>query len=282
MNLFSFIKCGLLISTASLFSCNQNSKEKMAFKEISNSLVSAADEMNRNSRLVMMGLEERRSDPLKKERTIQWGPKAFAIDESSKRAIKSIDSLKELLKEKYDPQLLQQALLVYKNYVTKAMQSGKEIEATFETEAAITHDPVNYHSPVMAGIFLDRLRLQASLLNTHILSYCFSQTSSVGGCGFASRPRAIVTQSSNVLLPGQSLEIFAGIGNFINALQPTIKINNKVIKTGWEDFASTKLKVPQQPGRYSVPVEIIYTNVDGVEQTKFVSIEYKVIKEPGN
>jgi gliding motility-associated protein GldM len=86
---------------------------------------------------------------------------------------------------------------------------------------------------------------------------------------------AIVGQSSTYLMPGQQLEITAGVGAFSKAAVPTITIGGTNYQIGAEGTASTKLDAGGL-GNHTIPVRITYKDQDGKDQLIEKNIEYTV------
>lgn len=86
---------------------------------------------------------------------------------------------------------------------------------------------------------------------------------------------AIVGQSSNYIMPGQEIEIMAGVGAFSKAAQPQISIAGRGAALG--DDGAARMKVAGGGlGRHSIPVVISFKDQDGKPQTITKNIEYTV------
>ncbi|RYZ24358.1 MAG: gliding motility protein GldM [Chitinophagaceae bacterium] len=86
---------------------------------------------------------------------------------------------------------------------------------------------------------------------------------------------AIVGQNTNYVMPGQEVEISAGVGAFSSAAKPTITIAGQNAPLGAEGQAM--LKVPGGGlGKHSVPVVISFMDQDGKMQTVNKTVEYTV------
>jgi gliding motility-associated protein GldM len=86
---------------------------------------------------------------------------------------------------------------------------------------------------------------------------------------------AIVGQSSNYIMPGQEIEITAGVGAFSKAAAPQITINGQGAPLGAEGQAA--LKIPGGGlGKHSVPVIIQFKDQDGNIKTVNKVVEYTV------
>jgi len=86
---------------------------------------------------------------------------------------------------------------------------------------------------------------------------------------------AIVGQSSNYIMPGQEIEINAGVGAFSKAAAPVITINGQNAPLGAEGQATMKV-AGGGLGKHSVPVVIRFRDQDGKEQTVTKNVEYTV------
>ena len=86
---------------------------------------------------------------------------------------------------------------------------------------------------------------------------------------------AIVGQSSNYIMPGQEIEISAGVGAFSRAAAPEITINGQGVPIGSEGQATLKV-AGGGLGKHSVPVVIRFKDQDGNMQTVNKTVEYTV------
>jgi len=74
---------------------------------------------------------------------------------------------------------------------------------------------------------------------------------------------AIIGQNSNYLMPGQRLEIKAGVGAFSPQAKPTISIAGQSQQIGDSGFVKYETVVPAGIGTRSIPVHITYQDQDG-------------------
>jgi gliding motility-associated protein GldM len=86
---------------------------------------------------------------------------------------------------------------------------------------------------------------------------------------------AVIGQSSSYVMPGQEIEITAGVGAFSKAAQPQITINGSGAALG-EDGAAHSKFISGGVGTHTVPVTIVYTDQEGKKQTIQKNIEYTV------
>lgn len=86
---------------------------------------------------------------------------------------------------------------------------------------------------------------------------------------------AIVGQSSNYIMPGQNIQVTAGVGAFSKAAQPQITINGQGAPIGPDGQAMINV-AGGGLGKHSVPVVIRFQDQDGKWQTVNKSVEYTV------
>ena len=77
-------------------------------------------------------------------------------------------------------------------------------------------------------------------------------------------------------MPGQEIEIKAGIGAFSKAAAPTITIGGSNVAIGEEGYASYKTQAGGV-GPHSIPVRISFFNqITGKDEVREVNVEYMV------
>ena len=86
---------------------------------------------------------------------------------------------------------------------------------------------------------------------------------------------ALVGQSSNYVMPGQEIEITAGVGAYSKAAQPQISINGASAPLDADGRAVYKINA-SGAGDHSVPVKVTYTKPDGTSETKSFDVKYTV------
>jgi gliding motility-associated protein GldM len=86
---------------------------------------------------------------------------------------------------------------------------------------------------------------------------------------------ALVGQSSNYVMPGQEIQITAGVGAYSRAAQPQISINGAGVAIDAEGRAVYKFQA-NGAGSHSVPVNVTYTKPDGTKESKSFNVEYTV------
>ena len=129
--------------------------------------------------------------------------------------------------------------------------------------------------PTVAGLtILSKFQNDIKTSENKVVAFCHQKVGEVKVV-FDSYA-AIVGQNSNYLMPGQQLEIKAGIGAFSKAAQPTINIGGANVAIGDEGYALQKVDAGGV-GSHTVPVRISFFNqTTGKDEVKEVNVEYTV------
>jgi gliding motility-associated protein GldM len=129
-------------------------------------------------------------------------------------------------------------------------------------------------TPTVAAItLLSKFQNNVKNAENQIVTYCHNQVGAVKVVydQFA----ALVGQSSNYLMPGEEIEITAGVGAYSKAAQPQITINGAGAVVGPDGRASYKT-IASGGGARTVPVSVTYTKPDGTKETKSFEVKYTV------
>lgn len=300
-----------LVLTA-LLALNVSSEILNAFKTVNRSLESTNVTVNQSTATIMKSLEGKTLDPQTKERAIPWFAKAGQVVSTSQKLYDYIESLKSEILTKAggkpgDPTVpFKEDNL---DIVTKMMvkdgqgkklkgmleQYGKDIRAIDpQIDSSFTSPFIDLSNPpgrdgkikdweiayfhmvpTVAGLtILSKFQNDIKTAENKVVTFCHQKVGEVKVI-FDSYA-AIVGQNSNYLMPGQELEIKAGIGAFSKAAQPTININGANVPIGDEGFALTKINAGGV-GSHSVPVRISFFNqTTGKEEVKEVKVDYIV------
>lgn len=144
-------------------------------------------------------------------------------------------------------------------------QDGKEKDFTF----------AYFHmTPTVAALtLLSKFQNNVKNAENQVVTYCHNQVGAVKVVydQFA----ALVGQTSNYLMPGEEMEITAGVGAYSKAAQPQITINGSSMPVGPDGRASSKFNVSGSGAR-TVPVNVTYTKPDGTKESKTFDVKYTV------
>ena len=129
-------------------------------------------------------------------------------------------------------------------------------------------------TPTVAGITMLSM-FQSNIKNAEneIVTYCHNQIGAVKV--IYDQFAALVGQSSNYVMPGQKVEITAGVGAYSKQAQPRISINGASAPLD-ADGRATYTVTASGAGNRSVPVNVTYTKPDGTSETKSFNVQYTV------
>jgi gliding motility-associated protein GldM len=299
-----------LVLTA-LLALNVSAEILNAFKTVNRSLENTNTTVNKSTETIMKSLDQKRSDPSTATKAQYWYPKAQQVQAYAKDVYAYIQSLKEEIINKAggDPEkrsfksdnldiatrmmvdkgkgkeLLQQ-LADFKNNVLKKVDPS--IDSAFGTSLPIdleipktqsksnkTWERAYFHMvPTVAALtILSKFQNDVKTSENRIVQFCHNKVGEV--VVRFDTYAAIVGQSSTYLMPGQEIEITAGVGAFSKAALPNITIGGQNFQIGTEGTASTKLSAGAL-GNHSIPVKITYTDQDGKPQVIEKNVEYTV------
>jgi gliding motility-associated protein GldM len=300
-----------LVLTA-LLAINISAEILNAFKTIDESLTKTNTAVNASSAQIFNSLKDKMNDPSTRDRATKWTPIAEQVMGQSKSVYDFIEQLKkDLIKEaggdgtkdskfKEDDQdaatrifvkggkgkQLYQMLDDYKKKVLAAdPEIGKAFANSLQVDLSMPKNLTSnkksweeayfYMSPTVGALsMLSKFQNDIKTSENKVVTFCHEQVGKVD-IVFDSYA-AIVGQTSNYVMPGQSLTINAGVGAYSKAAQPKITIGGSSVSLGQEGFATREITAGG-PGTYSVPVRIAYFNqTTGKEEVKEVKVDYTV------
>jgi gliding motility-associated protein GldM len=301
-----------LVLTA-LLALNVSAEILNAFRTVDNSLIGTNQAINNSTETILRSLNDKRGEAETKVKADLWYPKAVEAQRLSKEMTDYIQKLRDrILKEAgFDPGKNKDSSFKADNLdiATRIMVEQKEgdklkakleeyrkklldidplIRAEFDkslqinTAMPIVMDKSNktwssgyFHMvPTVAAMtILSKFANDVKTSENKVVEFAHNQVGKVvvRYDAFA----AIVGQSSNYIMPGQDIEISAGVGAFSRAAAPTITINGQNAPLGAEGQATLKVSGGGL-GKHSVPVVIRFKDQDGIFQTVNKNVEYTV------
>jgi gliding motility-associated protein GldM len=300
-----------LVLTA-LLALNVSSEILNAFKTVNKSLETTNVTVNKSTETILASLKEKMSDPSKAAKAQIWFPKAEQAQNLSKAVFIKIQELKDrILREaggdpakpeqkfKEDNLDIATRIMVEKGegpkllamlteYKKSVLAIDPSIDSAFKdvlpvnldkpvskNKAGKTWEGAYFHMvPTVAALtILSKFQNDIKTSENSVVQFCHNKVGEV--VVRFDTYAAIVGQNSNYLMPGQELEITAGVGAFSKAATPTITINGQTYPIGAEGTALAKMS-GGGIGNHSVPVKITYTDQDGKQQIIEKNVEYKV------
>ena len=300
-----------LVLTA-LLALNVSSEILNAFKTVNSSLETTNTTVNKSTEQILNSLKDKMSDPTKAAKAQVWYPHAQNVQALSKDVFVYIQDLKNrILKEaggdpnkpdqKFKEDNLdiatrvmvekgegQKLLAKLTDYRKKVLAIDPSIDSAFKTvlpinlekpvtknKAGKTWEGAYFHMvPTVAALtILSKFQNDVKTSENSVVQFCHNKVGEVT-VRFDTYA-AIVGQNSNYLMPGQELEITAGVGAFSKAATPVITIGGQSYPIGAEGTATAKL-AGGGIGSRSVPVRIQYVDQDGKTQVIEKNVEYTV------
>lgn len=298
-----------LVLTAML-ALNVSAEILNAFKIVDRSLTGTNGTINNSTNTIMASLDEKRSDPSSATKANIWYPKAQQAQALAKETYDYITSLKskilagaEFKKEdssykqdnldvatrimvtEGEGQKLRQKLQDYRDNLLKIdpliaaeLKNSLQIDVStppVQNKANKTWEDAYFHMvPSVAAItMLSKFQNDVKTSENRVVAFCHEQVGKVA-VRFDTYA-AIIGQSSSYVMPGQEIEITAGVGAFSKAALPKVTINGSGAALGEDGAAHAKFQAGGV-GAHSVPVNISYVDQEGKQQTITKNIDYTV------
>jgi gliding motility-associated protein GldM len=255
-------------------------------------------------------LEQKTHDSATAKKANIWYPKALEVQADAKFVYNYIQSLKNSILTKADGDStnpdksfkednldIATRMMVDKgggktllkklgDFKTAVLGIDHAIDSAFSTSLPIdlttpknkgnkSWENVYFHMvPTVAALtILSKFQNDVKTSENRIVQFCHNKVGEVA-VRFDTYA-AIVGQNSTYLMPGQQLEITAGVGAFSTGAKPVINIGGQSITVGSEGTAK-QLLPGGTIGKHTVPVKIQYKDQDGTLQTITKDIEYTV------
>jgi gliding motility-associated protein GldM len=298
-----------LVLTA-LLALNVSSEILNAFKTVNRSLETTNTTVNASTETIMSSLQEKMGKPETAERAKIWYPNAQKVQGYAKGVYDYIQGLKDnILKQaggdpndphksfKEDNLDIATRMMVDKgegkklfkmleDFKKNVLAVDPSIAKSFENSLQIdlTKPPTKNKGnntweaayfrmvPTVAAMtILSKFQNDVRTSENKVVSYCHEQ---VGKVEFRFNAyEAIVGQNTKVLLPGQELEINAGLAAFNTDNKPTVTIGNTTVPVNEKGLAVWKNKVSTSG---KIPVKISFKNQEGKDEFRNFDVEYTV------
>ncbi|MGZ3840092.1 MAG: type IX secretion system motor protein PorM/GldM [Flavisolibacter sp.] len=301
-----------LVLTA-LLALNVSAEILNAFKIVDNSLRSTNNTINHSTETILESLKEKMSEGPTAEKAKIWFPKAQQAQLVTADAFNYVKALRDTILKRagFDPakkgdstfnmedrdmvtrvmveeglgKKLYDKLAEYKKnllgidpLIKEQFENNLQIDLTLpetQDKGLKTWEDRYFHMVPSVAVLtmLSKFQNDIKASENKVVAFCHEQVGKVT-VRFDTYA-AVIGQSSNYVMPGQDIEITAGVGAFSKAAQPQISINGQGAALG-EDGAS-HVKFPGGGiGNHSVPIHIVYKDQDGKEQVIDKTITYTV------
>lgn len=302
-----------LVLTA-LLALNVSSEILNAFKTVNRSITAANAVVDDKNKATFKSFEAKLKDPKTAEKAGIWYPKAQQASKLADDMSKYIEDLKtELKKESKGEKIgtaeekfsednldassrllvqgtkgeeLRKKLEEYKNAMLTIVPEEKgNFEKSFPLDLTVPESKsgnINndwksayFHmTPTIAALtILSKFENDVKNTESQVVDYCHKEIGEVEVV--FDEFQAFVGTNSTYLMPGQELEINAGVGAFSKAAKPTVTVNGATVPLGAEGSALYKTTV-SGAGEKSVNVTVNFTKPDGSPATLTKTIKYTV------
>jgi gliding motility-associated protein GldM len=299
-----------LVLTA-LLAINISAEILNAFKTITSSLEKTNSTVNTSSQQIFGSLTEKMTQEATREKAGIWQPKAKSVIDYSTNAYNFIENLKKQLiteaggnpadptvKFKEDDQNMvtrvmikqgkgKELFKVLEDYIKNVLKDsaiGKEFAKTLPINLDRSKGNVsnkksweedNFYMAPTVGALSILTKFQNDIRNTEnkVVTYCHEQVGKVE-LRFDSF-EAIVGQNSKYLMPGQEIEITAGLGAYSKTKLPNVSINGSGVALNEKGQAVYKAAAGGV-GSHTINVTVSFTDQDGKPQTRTIPVEYTV------
>mgnify|MGYP000704597851 CR=1 FL=1 len=300
-----------LVLTA-ILALNVSAEVINAFKVVDRSLITSTENIGIANNTLYKSLESKLTDPQSAEKAKIWQPKALEAQKLSAEMNTYLEGLKAELKKEADLKMIDGKESYREDNLDAATRlfetkgKGKELEARLKQyrEAMLNIDPEirkefektlpidvtipksqegtkkdftqTYFqmTPTVAALtMLSKFQNNVKNAENQVVTFAHNQIGAVKV--IYDQFSALVGQSSNYLMPGQELQVTAGVGAYSKAAQPVISINGSNMPVDADGKATYKTTV-SGAGDHTIPVHVTYTKPDGTTASADFPVKYTV------
>ncbi|HTN05319.1 gliding motility protein GldM [Agriterribacter sp.] len=307
-----------LVLTAML-ALNVSAEIINAFKTIDSSLVKSNSTLSSATSEIYDGFAASLEDPKTREKAAIWKPKADQVKELSAKLTVYIDNLKDGLKrgsgynpEKGDTTFKidnldaatrimgtegkgEELRLALEQYKKDILAIDPEIAKEFDHSLPVnTEKPVSqagntnqdwsaayFHmTPTIAALtILSKFQNDVKNTENKVASFCFKKIGDVKVIFDKFEP--MIGANATYLMPGEQLEIKAGLGAFNASVKPKVFINGNPVTVGDNGVADIKMPAGGSGG-HSLKIDVKYPDPStGEEKTISKTFDYTVGQPSG-
>src|SRR6476660_2739300 len=302
-----------LVLTA-LLALNVSSEILNAFKTVNKSLENTNTTVDKSTSTIMKSLVDKLADPTTAAKAQIWYPKAQQVQGFTKPVYDYIQKLKDrilvesggdpkdptkrfkednldvatrIMIEKGEGKNLLKLLGEYKNNLLKNVDPsiGEEFKNSLpiildkpvsRTRAGKTWEGAYFHMvPTVAALtILSKFQMDVKTSENRVVQFCHNK---VGEVKVPYDTYAAFAQTnSSYVMPGDEMEITAGVGAFSRAALPTINIAGQVVPLDPDGVSRKKMNAETSLGEHVINVTVEFTDQDGKKQTISTPIKYTV------
>lgn len=282
-----------LLSLYALCSCRNKQDNAVILQQVDEGLVQSNRLIRLLSNDILQAIEQKTYDRPSAERAKEIYPKAMALQNKTDSIFAYIEGLGTLLNrddatglvskrieelytklDDYKREILSLDERMSNDLSGTIFIVSKESDSSQIVPAALKENLQD--SPAAAAkAFLHRIENNLAIDEQKAMSFLHYRTV-VRRDDYAVF-EAIVGQNAQVLEAGRTLEIIAGMGSFTKYPIAQITVDGHLIPLNEKGLAIYQLKTLIKPGNYSIPVKIAFTDPDGKEQIRTITVGYKTL-----
>jgi gliding motility-associated protein GldM len=300
-----------LVLTA-LLALNVSSEILNAFKTVNSTLEKSNTTISNSTGGIMTSLEQKTHDPITKEKADIWYPKAQQVQQLAANVSNYIQRLKDDIltkaggsptdpNKRYKDDNLdiptrmmvdkgegKKLLKMLTDFKTNVLGVDTAINAAFKNSLPIdlsmpktesksnkTWEQAYFHMvPTVAALtILSKFQNDIKTSENKVVTFCHEQVGKVEVQQDAYA--AIAVADATYVLPGQEINITAGVGGFSTKVSPKISINGQGVNVSEDGTANLKI-TGGALGSHTIPVHIEYTDQNNKVIKVDKTIEYTV------
>jgi len=299
-----------LVLTA-LLALNVSAEILNAFKTVNKSLENTNTTVNKSTETIMKSLEDKMSEPETAVKAKYWYPKAQQIQSYAKATYGYIQTIKDDIIQKAGGDVDKRSFKADNLDIATRMMIDKgkgkellqklgdfkknvlgvdhEIDSAFKESLPIdlstpkTQSKSNnswerayFHMvPTVAALtILSKFQNDIRTSENKMVEFCHNKVGAV--VVRFDTYNAFAATSSNYVMPGDKMEIMAGVGAFSKAALPEITIDGSPESIKEDGAAHRDVNAATTLGKHTISVNIKYKDQDGIVQTAHKDIEYTV------
>jgi gliding motility-associated protein GldM len=301
-----------LVLTA-LLALNVSAEILNAFKTVNRSLENTNAVVDKSSQSIMKSLEQKTTEPATAEKARIWYPKAQQVQEYAKKIYTYIQGLKDDILKKADgdpknpdkrykednldiatrmmvdkgegKKLLQQLDEFKKNILAVDPEITKEFSVSLpiDLSAPKTQSKSNksweyayFHMvPTVAALtILSKFQNDVKTSENKVVAFCHNKVGEV--IVVYDTYAALAQTDKSYVMPGDEMEITAGVGAFSKAALPVINIAGQNVPLDPDGAAHKKVNAETSLGEHTVNVTVEFVDQEGKKRSIVKPIKYIV------
>lgn len=260
-----------------LFCSCESKKNDLLFDTTIRSLITSNKVIESNTGELYKSLKLKTNEIVTKEIAQEWLNKTQDLKFKTNSLVNYLDALIKDPKNEFED--LDKFLKEHLRYLNQILDSNRKIN--------LIDSLINEVGYVGINKFLKKNQQKENIIKIELLKNSiilsenkvieFANNSSMPGCVLNFDIfKTIIGQNALHFKKGDELKITAGVGAFSVTSSPTIIFNEKTTLKPTDGVSIYTKQITSSPGKYKVPIKIIYIDTDGEQKKVESEIEYEV------